>query len=193
MWAEPIRNINIGQGWVFIRTPRTASTAMAHVLGEGKTNGFSHHTGAELRDVLQDHCRRWRDVFSFAFVRNPWDYVVSLYWYAIGKRIVDRAVSFDRYVSDDLAAKHWTQSPLLHSRYVLDESGGLLPTFIGRYENLNADWDFVQKTIGRDNGVLPRWATHRPQGDYREYYTDETRSMVATQFANDIKAFGYEF
>ena len=62
--------------------------------------------------------------------------------------------------------------------------------FVGRFENLTADFRSVCQTIGV-SATLP--AFKRTVLDYRGYYTDRTAELVADRFARDIAKFGYVF
>lgn len=87
--------------------------------------------------------------------------------------------------------------------------------FIGRFENLSRDFDFVRNRLG-SNVALPSENETRyrgvevPQGSlahaplsalrtetnypsYRAFYTDELRERVARLYADDVRRFGYQF
>lgn len=68
--------------------------------------------------------------------------------------------------------------------------------FVGYYENLAADFKIVQQKIyGNSQRTLPYLnVTHAGEKrDYRNYYDDETRNIVAEVYAADILMFGYDF
>ena len=73
-----------------------------------------------------------------------------------------------------------------------DEEGAVIVDFIGRFENLNEDTGTVFRNLGISGASLPHnnSSHHR---DYRSYYTEETRDLVAERYARDIEFFGYEF
>jgi len=75
--------------------------------------------------------------------------------------------------------------------YILSDELRPLVDYVARYENLEADWQHICARLGV-NAALPirMKSHHRP---YQEYYSDETRIMVAQMYAQDAKSFGYEF
>jgi len=74
---------------------------------------------------------------------------------------------------------------------VLSESGDMLVDFVGRYETLAEDFDAVCDRIGIEC-ALPHINRSR-HGDFREYYTPETRALVEEVYKADIELFGYRF
>ena len=63
--------------------------------------------------------------------------------------------------------------------------------FVGRFENLNADFAEACARIGLD-ASLPHLnkTKHR---DYREFYDEAARAYVAEAWADEIEEFGYAF
>jgi len=64
--------------------------------------------------------------------------------------------------------------------------------FVGRFERLQEDYDYVCDQIGKERTPLP----HIHQSDrrhYSYYYDDYLRDQVAEKYAVDIKDYGYDF
>ena len=76
----------------------------------------------------------------------------------------------------------------------MDLNGDVIVDFIGKYENLQGDFDAVCKRIGVATPTLghKKKSTDRSK-DYRSYYDDECVELVAKQFARDIEILGYTF
>lgn len=147
-------------------------------------------TANELRQKMG--AERFDTYFSFAFVRNPWDWTVSEYEYI--RRSPDHAeharvtglASFA-----DFVRWHCTEGRVLQESFVCDDDGRQLVDFVGRYERLRADFEHVCERIGIE-ATLPHLnsSPHRP---YPDYYVPETRDLVARAFAADISRFAYQF
>ena len=132
------------------------------------------------------------DLFKFAFVRNPWDLLVSYYHYLDQNRRHHRhrrlaqSTDFDAYVRYEIRRNKISQA-----RMLVDRRGRLLVDFVGRFESLVPDFDWICRRIGIDVS-LPRFNGTR-RGDYRDFYTPRLAKLVADHFADDIERFGYRF
>lgn len=119
--------------------------------------------------------------FSFTFVRNPFDRAVSEYRWDLQFK--------NSTFLDFLQKQEKWQIRHNHSQCeFIDED----MDFIGRFENLQADFDIVCERIGIPQQKLPH-KNKTEHKHYSEYYNDETRQIVAQKFAKDIEHFGYEF
>lgn len=157
---------------------------------------FRPHTPAEtLRRNLP--AAVFDDLFTFAFVRNPWDLLVSYYHFlAVGqahathvshrRRRVASLPDFESYVRYEIR-----RGKISQTRMVADRHGRILVTFLGRFESLATDFDHVCRRIGI-TAVLPR-SNSSVRGDYRDAYSPRLAALVRDHFAEDVERFGYEF
>lgn len=132
-------------------------------------------------------------LFKFAFVRNPWDRLVSLYHFRqqrsvqFGRGRRYKSFSFEQFLNYELRFKRsGTQA-----EFLCDRDGRLLTDYVGRFEQLNEDFGHVARLLGLDV-ALP----HRNQSqhkDYRSYYTPATIDLVAHHCRRDLQLFGYTF
>jgi len=63
--------------------------------------------------------------------------------------------------------------------------------FIGRFENIEKDWEIVCQKIGKEIELPMRMKSHHK--DYHEFYNEKTKQMIAEIYAKDIEKFGYKF
>ncbi len=133
------------------------------------------------------------EAFKFTFVRNPWDWQVSNYAYALqtpahGQHDIIRELgSFDAYVRYQFAERAPSQGS-----FILDDDGQQIVDFVGRFETLQQDFQTVCEKIGV-TAELPFLNASKRKQDWRDYYTDETRSLVEELFEADIQRFGYSW
>ena len=145
-----------------------------------------NHMGAKAtRELVGEQA--WAAYFTFAIERNPWDAVVSLYFW----KYKDRAElpDFEAYV-DEI----WIEQ-LSNNRRLYRIRGQMALDRVLRYENLDQELTDVWGQLDLPGTPdLPRAKGNaRPAGHYRELYTDASRARVASVFADTIEAFGYEF
>ena len=159
--------------------------------------------------------RIYPELYTFAFVRNPWDRLVSCYRDKILGEVDDFTafaesgvahclarfdafsanMSFRDFVSavasipDEDADEHFRSQ----SHYVTNASGIVAVDFVGRYEALSDDFAHVVREIGLPMSTqLPRLQM-APKLDYASFYTPETKAEVRERFINDVELFEYEF
>ena len=160
--------------------------------------------------------RLYPGLFTFTFVRNPWDRLVSCYRDKIGGEVDDftgfseaagvayclarfdeftAGMSFEAFVRavasipDEGADAHFRSQ----NTFVRTKAGKLGVDLIGRYERLQSDFAYVSRQVGLPSIVLPRLQAAKTAVNYVEYYDLETRKLVASRFRDDIDTFGYEF
>lgn len=131
--------------------------------------------------------------FKFAFVRNPWDRVVSCYVNKIGNpKHPCHGKDFDYFV-DWINGKDLTscdahirlQTRLFPAKHV---------NFIGRLESFDDDIRYVAKVLGYTINEVPRInSTQQAREHYSKFYTERTKQIIAKKYKDDIEAFGYKF
>jgi hypothetical protein len=147
---------------------------------------YSKHTSCS---EFQNNYPEFNDYFKFAFVRNPWDRVVS--WYNFSMKIKnldkDRNITGKDFLSFILEFQNiWGNEQ--QNQYNFTECCD----FIGRFENLQDDFDTICDKIGIPRQQLPHFnkTIHK---HYTEYYDKRTKQIVANIFASDIERFDFKF
>lgn len=166
--------------FIFVHVPKTAGQAVRHVLGVNP-NRFMH---TKLKEVDST------DRFSFGFVRNPWERMLSAYLY-----ILDNNVDAPVFIRDGFKKSLLEEKLYLWGKYYLQEDAmewlqGC--DFIGRFEQLEYDLESVCRAIGvtyRKPPIID--ATDHVH--YSHYYDQEMIEFVAEQHKQTIDRFGYTF
>lgn len=186
---------------IFVRIPKTASRSVALSLF-GNLGGA--HT--DVRRYRQVFDREFDRYFKFAFVRNPWDRLVSTYFFLKNGGITARArewseahlsvfTSFgefvDAWVTQENVAK-WRNFRPQHA-FVCDVDGRVALDYVGCFERLAQGVDAVSRRLGVRAALLHENRTPGRHTDYRTYYTDGTAERVGRVYARDVELFGYRF
>lgn len=158
---------------------------------------FQHRTAGEIRALVGEP--RWRQRFSFGFVRNPWDKVASHYHYRVKTNqtgLNERPIPFVEWVRLTYAeqAPPYYDNPKMFMPQVdwlTDDDGEFLVNYVGRFETLHKDFAHVCREIGLQVSLPHLKASAR--GSYHQYYDEPTVEIVAKWFAKDLTAFGYRF
>ncbi|MGB6035338.1 MAG: sulfotransferase family 2 domain-containing protein [Cryomorphaceae bacterium] len=151
---------------------------------------FSGHVKAiELKKKLPKEI--FESYFKFGFVRNPWDWQVSLYTYMLKLEshhqhdLIKSMKNFDEYID-------WRVHKDLHlQKEFFYENDDCLVDFIGKMENLTKDFNTVCKKVNI-NTELPHLNSSRKDDLYLRYYSKESFLMVKNAFEEDIRLFEYK-
>ncbi|WP_165873504.1 sulfotransferase family 2 domain-containing protein [Parasulfuritortus cantonensis] len=175
-----------------VRQRRLAGGLNSAVKAYYRRRGLSgpHATPAEVRDYLDAD---WSGYFKFAFVRNPWDWAVSAYFWTYRNRPPERRPDFATYLArleadtaEAARMRRWYFGLTLDGRPVCD--------MVGRFENLAEDLDAVRRRIGFAEPLcLPHAKRSSGRGHYRDHYSTQGRAAVARLFADAIADYGYRF
>lgn len=204
---------------VYLSVPKAACTAIKLALA--KVRGIEFDAGDDVEYVVHFHPKWHREggrlrpaqdgYYRFAFVRNPFDRLVSCYRGKIVFQASPRTrvpLYHDYYFSlpvnvgfadfaervckipDALADSHFkSQASML---YAGDE---LLVDYLGRFEQFDRDWRPLAERFQLDPLLEQRNVSkHKPgcHSDYRRYYSAPLVQMVYERYRRDVHAFGYE-
>ena len=203
--------------FVFIAVTKTASSSIRSAIynfvdlrptdfGEDVT---PHIKSVDLKKKFIEKGWDWDEYFKFAFVRNPWDRIVSQFKYKHGyieTHIVDQLKKGDgkynfkhnllnfRGFLDHLVMTNNEKKNLYLKQvdWIFDKNKKNMVDFVGRFENLQEDFNIVCDKIGIPHRQLPHQNKTKHK-HYTEYYNDETREIVAKKYAKDIEYFNYKF
>jgi chondroitin 4-sulfotransferase 11 len=158
--------------------------------------------------------------FKFAMVRNPWDRIVSRYFYSMEldieiERVMKNEKSTDAVKAERVAELKLTANTFKETgsfkefisqlalgsvgkyrrNHILfrDQSWWLDDRldFIGRFENYNEDVKFICDTLDIPfKDVHLNKSTH---DHYSAYYDQETIDLVADIYKKDIEVLGYDY
>ena len=190
--------------FIFHHVPKTAGTSITAALApycnlwkgtlpEDVKYGWQvqfHHVGLHLpvREVIDSVKDFPSEYFSFAFVRNPFEVIVSA-WDS------EKYKDFDTYVEHEVFTGLQICARRTQFEYLTAEDGTLLVNFVGRYENLHEDFYKIIDAIGVPLMFLPKRniSKEKKSQDYKKYFTPLSKKTVEQKFEKDLNFFNYEF
>jgi len=186
---------------IFLHVPKNAGTSILKAFGQQRGNHEKWYYYKEK------YPKEWGEYFKFAIIRNPWDRVVSNYEYAkMGKSYwhsVDGNAVYGIHKDYDLLKDRTFQEcvHLLKNNRKRFKHPGWEPQFsficnkkympqvkILKYENLTKEFNDIFPEI-----KLPTLNESKKGKDYKKYYNQETKGIIANIYKKDIEIFKYLF
>lgn len=141
----------------------------------------------------------YKNFYTFAFARNPWDWQVSMYHFILREtthvrhKPVKSMPGFQQYLEWVVATeKPFARgAPKFQKDMITDNDGKVIVDFVGRYETLAQDFNHVCRVL--DIKVSLPHINSTVHKDYRSFYNEKTKKIVAEHFKEDIRLFGYTF
>jgi len=200
--------------FVFIHIPKTGGTTLADTLPGADHNAmnFPHwHVNAKY---ISNNIENYSDYFSFAFVRNPWDRLYSIYRYNRAYEAYYRKLpqylthginyffecDFKTWLLEKKTWWHFDKSkdclPTqidLQSNYLIDINNNNITSYIGKYEKISNEYTQICDKLGVDVKILGNLSKSSRLKDFRKAYDNEMIDFVYQHHAEDIKQFNYVF
>lgn len=151
----------------------------------GRTFELINHTPAVVaRELLGD---RWNEYFTFTIERNPFDRVISQYWWEF------QGLADPPPVSQFLERG---RPELLSNWHLYTADDRLIVDHVGRYESLAESLTTVAERIGlAEPIVLPEQKTksefRRDRRPWRQVLSAADRGIIEAVCRRELAAFGY--
>ena len=164
---------------IFMHITKTGGSSIEEVFDY---RGIKHHRPEEMIENIGQE--KWDNYFKFTFVRNPWDRLVSEYFYRIKKG--STSVNFKSWLVEMRGFDSWAGG--LQSKWMQERNFD----FVGRFENFQNDFDQICQKINHPKVLLPH-ANSTTHQHYSAYYDEESKDLVRNWHKADIELFDYDF
>lgn len=189
-----MRTLNIG-------VPRTATTYISRTLQPNTGHGHYVFEGDKCKNLLTNSYIDLQNVFIFAFVRNPFEILVSHYKilsepYLIGHpdwelRNVDFYTYLKTVTNRTDAVFPMPGKSLFFQLYNLT-TNQFVPSYLGRFENLQKDLFEIARITNSSYKVTNK-INDSKYNSYKDFYDAKTISLVESIYGEDLEKFGYNF
>ncbi len=152
----------------------------------GKYKFHNHMTAQEIRDNIAGEI--WDDYFKFCFERNPFDKVISHYYWRKGEQKYGSIANYLK--SDEVNILKPFELYTIHNTVAVDR--------IFRYEKMDAALEELSEILALPEQLkLPAYkaksGVRKDKRNYREILTVEERALIEVIFAREIRLLGYQF
>ena len=196
IWWSSLANEEINNDYfkfVFVRNPFDRLVSAYSHLRQDEISWSSHRKQPMLGDVGDIG----RDVNGYLIKTREW-----WMWRTHNSRYYS-APDFKTFVKRNLldskgypSNSHW-----LNQSYFAEADGELFVDFIGKFENLNKDFEELCDKLNLDYKLLktqgytglPTVRFGGSHGNYKTYYDDETIELVSNVYRRDLELFDYEY
>lgn len=148
-----------------------------------------HQNAIQIKRAVGEEL--WEQYFTFAFERNPWDKMVSAYYYFLNRNHSPFArKGFKHYLRSK-------QRGRIGGKEFYSHNGKIIVDKVYLFEQLHESLEDICKVLGfKERCPLPnsRNTKFRPKPDnYVDYYDEEDKKWVEDHFWFEIETFGYKF
>lgn len=190
---------------LFIHIPKAAGISVKRSLGM-EEDIWPHCPAAAYQKGYPDF---FNNAYTFSFVRNPWDKLVSAFHFVKFRETPYNAI----VAAEDL---HNTQSfedflaKLRHFRFrhkmltrmhfmpqldfLSNDGRTIIVDKVGRFENLNEDFAEIANRLSKDASLKSANRGRDRTAEYRNYYKQDWQiELVQKMYEKDCQEFGYSF
>ena len=192
--------INHEHKFLFLHLPKTGGTSINKFFNDKFDNNkrdFGHPYLSEYK------CNNFDDYFKFTIVRNPYDRLVSAFFYM---------KEYSKFQSDINFRKKWKLEHDTFESFVIEKlpiivgnkntrprhfkpqvdfgTAGL--DYIGSFVTMQDDMNFICDEIGIDRQDLPHVNSSNHKR-YDEYYNEELLNIVKTLYLEDFNNYEHLF
>jgi sulfotransferase famil protein len=171
-----------------------------------------HTTARHVRDFLS--AEEYDKYRVFAVVRNPWSWLVSRYFHALRDaryepELAENKIIPVRWLPREEPVRWWGENLSCNEylraiavarhpynyqhEYIVDEAGRQIVSHILKMESLQEGLSALSRELRIPDIALRERLNVGADGNFTQYYDEETIELVRRNFDRDIRMFGYDF
>ena len=196
--------------FLFIHIQKTGGTSMTKMFRDEMKDLKSYRNPHSPLSAMEE---RYEAYYKAAFVRNPYDRMLS--WYTmidemrkklsseqidqyknkVQREVMLNADNFTEFIFNCeyvTSRSGWLPFHKNQIDYISNENGEVAIDFIGRFENLAEDMEKLGEKLGLSHVTLPHVNRSKHRA-YQSYYTEETKQVITKRFKRDLEYFKYQY
>jgi len=198
--------------FIFIANGKSGSSSIENIL---KKYGDKFPLSDEEYDLYNKHIPAiflkpklneevWNTYFKVSFVRNTWDWVISQFFFNLydkghntlhvkqfNKLSIENILQTYEHIKIFKRGIYWRDGYFQKDR-VCDKNGQIMIDFVGRFENIQNDFNTICDKIGIPKSELP-FLNKSYHTQYKQYYTPDTIKLVGELWKEDIEKFNFKY
>ena len=199
---ESLKNSFPNKILFLIRINKSAGTAIHNYLHGNGIDYFSHEIMWRPKEFIYQ-CINEPAYRMFTCVRNPWSRAFSSYTFTF-RYLPNQQPTFREFLEmpfEDMIDLEPDPKFVYHHckpqlDFITDENGSIdYLEHIGRTENIQDTCNWICETAGVTENFKIEMinSQHRKTIDYKKYYDDYCKKLVAKKYEQDIDTFKYTF
>ena len=186
---------------IFIHIPKAAGM---YVSKEIIQSPITHFTAMDYQLMFGSEV--YQKLFKFTFVRNPWERIVSAFFFLKNGGIssqdkmwsdihLTKYSDFEEFITDLPSTKYHTSwiHFIPQHKFITDPFGRIIIDYIGKTENIKEDIKYISSKIGIKTPDHKRKENPSNHEHYKNYYNKKTKLIIESIYKKDILLFDYEY
>lgn len=202
--------------FIFFHIPKTGGHSVTYRLekfldkrfeDDNKARIHTYHENGNLHSGVNaervKYLKAHPEIFSFAFVRNPWDRAFSFYLSGLrrpktGLHISPTLEDFSNFLDDIRSNKSRHSASIKTTQLSKLSLNNEIPIdYVARFEKFEEEFEYIINRIGIPSTEVNYNAIDNKANfknwDYRDFYTQYNVNWIADIHKEDIKEFNYSF
>jgi hypothetical protein len=192
--------ISSSHAFLFVAVPKTATSSVEDALAPYRDSQREltlgkHALAMEFVELFSPEALD--ALFKFGFVRNPYTWMYSWYRYRQRRHLANPGHRHhDRYAggkSFDEFMQSYNEGQIFmkQSDFLYSHNDELLVDFVGRYENIQADFDHISQRLALPEIPLEQVNVSSGASFSPEQISPQSRAIINSDFQRDFELFDY--
>jgi chondroitin 4-sulfotransferase 11 len=203
--------INDEKKFIFFHLYKCGGMSFRKSLNEAFPNSYEIQGGHSLPkdfNLKGENGVKYRDYYRFTMIRNPFDFMVSTYFYGksysnhfMHDDIIKNEMGMEEFIpyyfkhkENDKANKLPGQNKVVTIKdWLHDDEGNIVVDKIMKIETMESDIRDLSVKLGSTININQTNVNPNRDKNYRKYYTPISRKMIEEKFDWELNEFDYEF